>query len=73
MSEAPQKNDRIKPPKVKENLRTRILGQVVVYFQELNSTNDFAKELAVRGVREGAVVIAETQTRGRGRLKREWT
>jgi len=72
MSEAPQKNDRIKPPKVKENLRTRILGQVVVYFKELPSTNEIAKELAARSIREGTIVVTETQTVGRGRFKREW-
>jgi len=72
MSEALSTKERIKPPKVKENLRTKILGQAIVYFQELNSTNDFAKELAVRGAREGTIVVAETQTMGKGRFKRKW-
>jgi len=31
-----------------------------------------AKELAMKGAREGTVIVAEVQTRGRGRLSREW-
>ena len=66
------KTEKIHPSKVRENLRTRILGQAVLYFRGLTSTNDIAKELAVRGVSEGTVVVAEIQTAGKGRFKREW-
>jgi BirA family biotin operon repressor/biotin-[acetyl-CoA-carboxylase] ligase len=44
----------------------------VHHFETLNSTNDLAKELAAQGAPEGAVVVAEAQTGGRGRLGREW-
>jgi BirA family biotin operon repressor/biotin-[acetyl-CoA-carboxylase] ligase len=42
------------------------------YFREIGSTMDVARELARKGAAEGTIVIAETQTRGRGRLSREW-
>jgi BirA family biotin operon repressor/biotin-[acetyl-CoA-carboxylase] ligase len=42
------------------------------YFPEIGSTMDAARELAKKGAEEGAIVIAEAQTRGRGRLSREW-
>ena len=42
------------------------------HFETLDSTNDLAKELAAQGAPEGTVVVAETQTGGRGRLGREW-
>jgi BirA family biotin operon repressor/biotin-[acetyl-CoA-carboxylase] ligase len=48
------------------------LEQRIRYFPEIGSTMDAARELAKKGAREGTIVIAETQTFGRGRLSREW-
>jgi BirA family biotin operon repressor/biotin-[acetyl-CoA-carboxylase] ligase len=48
------------------------LEQRIHYFPEISSTMDAARELAKRGAGEGTIVIAEAQTRGRGRLSREW-
>src|SRR3972149_84647 len=48
------------------------LEQRIRYFPEIGSTMDAARELAKKGVGEGTMVIAEVQTRGRGRLSREW-
>lgn len=51
---------------------TKIIGRDIRVFQETTSTNDIAEKLARDGVREGVVVFAESQTRGRGRLGRRW-
>jgi len=48
------------------------LEQRIHYFPEIGSTMDSARELAKKGAEEGTIVIAEAQTRGRGRLSREW-
>ena len=48
------------------------LEQKIHYFPAISSTMDAARELAKRGAKEGTIVIAEAQTRGRGRLSREW-
>ena len=48
------------------------LEQRIHYFPEISSTMDAARELARKGAEEGTIVIAEAQTRGRGRLSREW-
>ncbi|OGQ34902.1 MAG: biotin--[acetyl-CoA-carboxylase] ligase, partial [Deltaproteobacteria bacterium RIFCSPLOWO2_01_FULL_38_9] len=41
-------------------------------FKKVTSTNDIAYELAKKGAKEGEYVIAETQTKGRGRMQRKW-
>jgi BirA family biotin operon repressor/biotin-[acetyl-CoA-carboxylase] ligase len=48
------------------------LGSSVVYFPSIGSTNDAAAMLAAHNACEGAVVIADAQTAGRGRRGREW-
>jgi len=53
--------------------RTRVIGRDIRVFQETTSTNDVVEKLARDGVKEGVVVFAESQTRGRGRLGRKWT
>lgn len=50
----------------------KIIGRDIRVFEETNSTNDIIEKLAADGVREGVVVFAESQTRGRGRLGRKW-
>jgi BirA family biotin operon repressor/biotin-[acetyl-CoA-carboxylase] ligase len=42
------------------------------HYLEIDSTNTHARQLAESGAAEGEIVIAEQQTRGRGRLSRNW-
>ncbi|NWF86565.1 biotin--[acetyl-CoA-carboxylase] ligase [Candidatus Bathyarchaeota archaeon] len=58
--------------RLQEGLCTKRFGKRIVFLQEIDSTNNYAKKLASYGAEEGTVVIAETQTAGRGRLGREW-
>lgn len=51
---------------------TRVVGRDIRVFEQTTSTNDIAEKLARDGVKEGAVVFAESQTKGRGRLGRQW-
>jgi BirA family biotin operon repressor/biotin-[acetyl-CoA-carboxylase] ligase len=51
---------------------TQIIGRDIQVFEQTTSTNDVAEKLARDGVREGVVVFAESQTKGRGRLGRAW-
>ncbi|HEY8392420.1 MAG TPA: biotin--[acetyl-CoA-carboxylase] ligase [Capillibacterium sp.] len=63
--------DKLYPWEVGKDLSTRLIGKTIEYYEELPSTNRRAKEL-VGTVPEGTVVLAETQTQGRGRLGRGW-
>ncbi len=57
---------------IAQRLNGRRLGGKLHYFAELGSTNTHARVLAEGGAPEGEIVIAESQTEGRGRLGRRW-
>ena len=57
---------------LREGLVSRTIGQRILFYQELDSTMDQASRLAEEGAEEGAVVVAEVQTAGRGRFGRTW-
>jgi len=63
---------RINPSEIRKCLGSRILGQAGLYFRSLDSTNDVAKQLASIGMKEGTIVLSESQLRGKGRLGRKW-
>jgi len=61
------------PAEIREGIGTEIFGRRdIAYFGELDSTNRKAKEMAAEGAPEGTLVVAEEQSRGRGRIGRSW-
>jgi BirA family biotin operon repressor/biotin-[acetyl-CoA-carboxylase] ligase len=52
--------------------RTRVIGREIQVFEETTSTNDLMARLARGGVKEGVVIFAEAQSKGRGRMGRSW-
>jgi BirA family biotin operon repressor/biotin-[acetyl-CoA-carboxylase] ligase len=52
--------------------KTNAIGRDIRVFEETTSTNDVIEKLARDNVKEGVVVFAESQTKGRGRLGRKW-
>jgi len=44
----------------------------IYLYDQIVSTNDTLKEMALAGEPEGSVVLAKSQTRGRGRYGRSW-
>ena len=53
-------------------LRTSIIGKNIIYFDDIDSTNVKAKELAQKNIEDGSLIIAEKQTLGSGRFNRKW-
>lgn len=65
--------DCLRSHEILSGLQTRVLGREIVHFEEVPSTMDVAMGLALEGKPEGTLVVAETQTKGRGRMGRKWS
>ena len=48
-----------------------LIGSKLYYFDSLESTNEHAKTL-IKGAPEGAVILVDQQTGGRGRFGKQW-
>ena len=65
--------DRLLAEEIRDGLKTRVIGQKGIHhFERTDSTNKRAKEVAAAGAVEGTLVVAEEQSRGRGRMERYW-
>lgn len=66
------KPDKLLPVEITPRLETRTVGRRIVHFDSVDSTTRAARDLIDAGAAEGTVVIAESQTAGRGRLGKNW-
>ncbi|MFQ3633749.1 biotin--[acetyl-CoA-carboxylase] ligase [Roseiflexus sp.] len=57
---------------LRRRMDTHIIGNTLMRYERVASTNDVARERARTGHPEGLVVLAEEQSAGRGRLGRNW-
>lgn len=57
---------------IRSTLATKRLGQQLFVHREIASTNSEAMALAQAGSEHGTVVVADSQTAGRGRQSRSW-
>ena len=55
-----------------KEMDTEWAGQNIIYREEVDSTNTLAKKLGEEGAPHGTLVVADMQTRGKGRLGRSW-
>ncbi|MGE5197835.1 MAG: biotin--[acetyl-CoA-carboxylase] ligase [Deltaproteobacteria bacterium] len=65
--------DRLYPSEITRKLHTKFIGKKVSYFEAASSTMDLAWQMAMKGASEGTLIVAETQSKGRGRLGRTWS
>ena len=64
--------DILTPDMLKQELKGSLFGKRIHHFFKTDSTNRVALELGHAGEPEGAVVLAEEQSAGRGRAGRAW-
>ncbi len=65
--------EKLLPWEITKDLKTKTVGKRVYYFEEIDSTQNFAEQIALDEKENGTIVIAEKQTAGKGRLDRKWT
>lgn len=58
---------------IKYKMSTNLIGNEVMFFETLDSTNTYAKILAQKEFENGTVIVADQQNMGRGRLGRTWS
>jgi len=64
--------DRLFALEVTHGLNTKFIAKKIHYFDYLASTMDLAMQLGIQSAPNGTLVLAESQTKGRGRLGRSW-
>ncbi len=64
--------DMLLPWEITSGLKTKIFGKRAYYFDSIDSTQNHAMKIASDEANNGAVIIAEKQTSGKGRLGRKW-
>jgi BirA family biotin operon repressor/biotin-[acetyl-CoA-carboxylase] ligase len=61
------------PSEIKWKLKTKVFGRNVISYRKVDSTNIVAYELAEKGMKEGAIILADEQVKGKGRHGRHWS
>ena len=57
---------------LRKQLAGKMIGHRLLYYDEIGSTNDEAFRLGEEGAPEGTVLLAESQSSGKGRMQRIW-
>ena len=65
--------DSLIPSEIKWKLKTKVFGRSVISYRKVDSTNIIAYELAEKGMKEGTVILADEQVKGKGRHGRHWS
>ncbi|HMK33121.1 MAG TPA: biotin--[acetyl-CoA-carboxylase] ligase [Nitrosopumilaceae archaeon] len=60
------------PWEIIDGLKTNVFGKRIYYFHTIDSTQNFAIQLASKKIENGTVIISEKQAHGKGRLDRKW-
>jgi len=64
--------DLLFPLEIKDGLKAKVFGRKIHSFRTIGSTNELGFTLAENGAPEGTLIVAEQQTKGKGRLGRFW-
>jgi len=66
------RTEKLLPWEVIDELKTDKIGKRIYYFEEIDSTQNFAQQIAMNKKENGTLIITDKQSSGRGRLERKW-
>ncbi len=64
--------DKLFSHEIQSGLKTKIFGREIIHFESIETTMRPAFEAGLRDDEEGVLIVAETQTKGKGRMGRSW-
>ncbi len=64
--------DKLLPGEIKTLLNNNTIGKQIIYFDSIDSTNNYAKK-EIKKLENGTIILSEEQLSGRGRRGRDWT
>lgn len=64
--------DKLYPWEIQYNLNTKFIGRNIYHYEVTKSTQDIGWQLGLENQPQGTLVVSERQTKGRGRLRRNW-
>lgn len=65
-------SNRLSAPLIAAKLKQGGIGGNIIVLDEVDSTNNYAKDLTAKGAEHGTVVVADRQTAGKGRMGRSF-
>lgn len=57
---------------IQQARKDKLIGREILFFDRVDSTNRVARDQALQGAKEGMIILAESQSQGKGRLGRAW-
>lgn len=58
--------------KTQEKITSEVISKNIIYFDELDSTQKYAKKLAEEGIENGTMILTNNQIDGIGTHERKW-
>ena len=66
------RTEKLLPWEITTKIKSKFIGRRIYYFDEIDSTQNYALQISNNTNENVAIIIAEKQTHGKGRLNRKW-
>ena len=66
------RTEKLLPWEITTKIKSKFIGRRIYYFDEIDSTQNYALQISNNKNENGTIIVAEKQTHGKGRLNRKW-